>query len=161
MLSKRLSYRWPQDPYLRQRRKDKDGFSTFSSDSGNVHDFPEGFDLKANMVKSKSMTEYGEERERFVRGSSSRRFAKSILSLDLFDQCAFISRSSSKKTLTDLTDSGVSVVSDTPPVTHGTKDNRVLAWIMESDRGGRGTSYTHSEMSGKHGRYDCFLFYAL
>lgn len=124
--------RWPQDPHPRPRRKEKDGFSTFSSDSGNVHDFPEGFDHRMNMVKSKSMVEYGEDR--FVRGSSSR-------------------KSSSKKTLNDLTDSGVSVVSDTPPVSHAVKDNRVLAWVMESDRGGRSTGHTHSEMSGKHNRY--------
>ncbi|XP_025829569.1 axin-1 isoform X2 [Agrilus planipennis] len=122
--------RWTQEVYQRPRRKEKDGFSTFSSDSGNVHDFPEG-----HMVKSKSVPDYGDERDRFVRGTSR--------------------RSLSKKTLTDLTDSGVSVVSDTPPVTHPAlaKDSRVLAWIMESDKGGRGVGHTHSEMSGKHGRY--------
>lgn len=61
-------------------------------------------------------------------------------------------RSSSKKTLTDLTDSGVSVVSDTPPASHGgpAKDHRVLAWLMDSDRGSRSAGYTHSEMSAKH-----------
>ncbi|KAK9737109.1 Axin beta-catenin binding motif [Popillia japonica] len=122
--------RW-QTNYMRPRRKDKDGFSTFSSDSGNVHDFPEGSDHKTAMVKSKSMPEYADER--FVRGSVSR-------------------RSSSKKTLTDLTDSGVSVVSDTPPATHGvpTKEHRVLAWLMDSNTGSRSTGYTHSEMSAKH-----------
>lgn len=56
----------------------------------------------------------------------------------------------SKKALTDLTDSGVSVVSDTPPVVPPVKDNRVLAWLMESDKSGRGASHTHSEMSLKH-----------
>ncbi|GJQ72265.1 hypothetical protein Trydic_g3356 [Trypoxylus dichotomus] len=122
--------RW-QTNYMRPRRKDKDGFSTFSSDSGNVHDFPEGSEHKSAMVKSKSMPEYADER--FLRGSVSR-------------------RSSSKKTLTDLTDSGVSVVSDTPSVSHGgpAKDHRVLAWLMDSERGNRSTGYTHSEMSAKH-----------
>ncbi|XP_031353608.1 axin isoform X2 [Photinus pyralis] len=119
--------RWAQEQYARTRRKDKDVFSTFSGDSGNVHDFPESFDHKIGMVKSKSMTDYGEDK--FIRGSSR--------------------RSSSKKTINDLTDSGVSVVSDTPPV----KENRVLAWVIESDRSGRGTGYTHSEMSGKHSRH--------
>ncbi|XP_018561819.1 axin-1 [Anoplophora glabripennis] len=112
---------------LRPRRKDKDGFSTFSSDSGNVHDFAEGSEHKIAMVKSKSMPEYPEDR--FIRGSTGRR---------------------SKKALTDLTDSGVSVVSDTPPVIPPVKDNRVLAWLMESDKSGRGASHTHSEMSLKH-----------
>lgn len=64
-------------------------------------------------------------------------------------------RSSSKKTLTDLTDSGVSVVSDTPPVPHVLvppvgKDTRVLTWLMESDRPARTPLHTHSEMSMKH-----------
>ncbi|KAF5293498.1 hypothetical protein FQA39_LY02983 [Lamprigera yunnana] len=124
--------RWAQEQYTWTRRKDKDVFSTFSGDSGNVHDFPENFDHKMNMVKSKSMNEYGDEK--FVRGSCGR-------------------RSSSKKTINDLTDSGVSVVSDTPPVSMVVKDNRVLAWVMESDRAGRSSGYTHSEMSGKHSRH--------
>ncbi|KAJ8949071.1 hypothetical protein NQ318_016973 [Aromia moschata] len=118
-----------QSSYMRLRRKDKDGFSTFSSDSGNVHDFTEGSEHKLSMVKSKSMPEYADER--FIRGSTGR-------------------RSSSKKALTDFTDSGVSVVSDTPPVIPPVKDNRVLAWLMESDKSGRGASHTHSEMSLKH-----------
>lgn len=61
-----------QAPYMRFRRKEKDGFSTFSSDSGNVHDYPEAFDCRGVMVKSKSMPEYPEDR--FVRGGSSRRY---------------------------------------------------------------------------------------
>ncbi|KAK4874438.1 hypothetical protein RN001_013798 [Aquatica leii] len=124
--------RWAQEQYAWTRRKDKDVFSTFSGDSGNVHDFPEGFDHKMSMVKSKSMSEYTDDK--FVRGSCGR-------------------RSSSKKTINDLTDSGVSVVSDTPPVSLAVKENRVLAWVMDSDRSGRGSGYTHSEMSGKHGRH--------
>ncbi|CAH0564301.1 unnamed protein product [Brassicogethes aeneus] len=111
------------------RRRDKDGFSTFSSDSGNVHDYAESLEHKMSMVKSKSMPEYAEER--FGRNNSACR------------------RSSSKKTLTDFTDSGVSVVSDTPPALNmpPPKDNRVLAWLMESDKSGR---CTYSEMSPKH-----------
>ncbi|KAG5888939.1 hypothetical protein JTB14_012198 [Gonioctena quinquepunctata] len=117
-----------QAPYIRPRRKEKDGFSTFSGDSGNVHDYADGSEHKLAMVKSKSMPEYPEDR--FVRGPSGRR--------------------SSKKTLTELTDSGVSVVSDTIPSSAPVKDNRVLAWLMESDKSGRGSSHTHSEMSLKH-----------
>lgn len=107
---------------VRVRRKDKDGFSTFSGDSGNVHDFGE----EHKMVKSKSMPEYPEER--FGRGCATRR--------------------SSKKAPTEFTDSGVSVVSDTPP------DSRVRLWLEESERGSRTSSYTHTEMSGsKHSRH--------
>lgn len=114
---------------VRPRRKDKDGFSTFSGDSGNVYDFPEGSEHKISMVKSKSMLDYDE------------RFARNVGR-----------RSSSKKTLTDFTDSGVSVVSDTPPVVHHLpKDQtRVLTWLRESDRSIRTIGYTHSELSTKH-----------
>lgn len=44
----------------------------FSGDSGNIHDFSESFDHRS-MVKSKSMPEYSEERDRFIRGSTGRR----------------------------------------------------------------------------------------
>lgn len=126
-------------PY--RRRKEKDVFSTFSSDSGNVHDFAEGPEHRASsvgMTKSKSMQDYSDKeyQERFVRNSMSR-------------------RSSSKKTLTDLTDSGVSVVSDTSPMPHVPvlpvgNNSRVLTWLMESDRSGKGALHTHSELSSKH-----------
>lgn len=127
-----------QIPIGRPKRRDKDGYSTFSGDSGNVHDFQDGSEHRLSMVKSKSMPEYGDER--FVRSSASR-------------------RSGSKKTLTDFTDSGVSVVSDTPPVVPAVvpaiaKDNRVLAWLMEADRSTKSQSGTHSELSsGKHSRH--------
>lgn len=48
------------------------------------------------------------------------------------------------------TDSGVSVLSDTPPVSLQ-KDGRVIAWLLESEKSGRGTT-THSEMSMKQYR---------
>lgn len=115
---------------VRPRRKDKDGFSTFSGDSGNVYDLTEGSEHKLSMVKSKSMLDYD---ERFMRSSVGR-------------------RSSSKRTLTDFIDSGVSVVSDTPPVVHDiSKDpGRVLTWLREADRSVRSGGYSHSEMSMKH-----------
>lgn len=149
-------------PYGRSRRKEKDVFSTFSSDSGNVHDFPEGSDHRASaagMTKSKSMPDYGDKndylQERFVRQSISRRYANYLRFIVVVINLFLIYRSSSKKTLTDLTDSGVSVVSDTCPLPHVPvlpvgKDSRVLTWLMESDRSGRGTMHTHSELSGKH-----------
>lgn len=49
-------------------------------------------------------------------------------------QC-FVFRSLSRKTLTDLTDSGVSVVSDTPPLHSSVPPHqphsRILMWIQE------------------------------
>lgn len=115
---------------IRPRRKDKDGISTYSGDSGNVYDFPEGSEHKHSMVKSKSLMDYD---ERFTRSGVGR-------------------RSSSKKTLNDFTDSGVSVVSDTPPVVHDlTKDtSRVMTWLREPDRSPKGIGYSHSEMCMKH-----------
>lgn len=93
-------------PYKHRQsnRRKKDG-SIFSTDSGNVHDFPEGSENKFRMVTSKSMPEYPDDR--FVRGAVGR-------------------RSASKKTVADLTDSGVSVVSDVPPAIN----SRVQAWLM-------------------------------
>lgn len=129
-----------------RRRKERDVFSTFSSDSGNVHDFPDPETCSGGLPKSRSVPDYHDrdyllQDGRFVRQSISR-------------------RSSSKKTLTDLTDSGVSVVSDSPPVvlpapTGGVKEARVLTWLMEStDRRqapGGCSSHTHSELSaGRH-----------
>ncbi|XP_075231655.1 protein axin isoform X2 [Lycorma delicatula] len=107
-------------------RKERDVFSTFSSDSGNVHDFPEGSEHRLHMTKSKSMPEYGEAN---VTGHDGR-FRQSSR-----EWCGSGSRRwSSKKT--ELTDSGVSVVSDTPPisVSHTNKDSRVLSWLLESDK---------------------------
>lgn len=108
--------------WLRPRRKDKDGVSTFSVDSGNVYDFPEGPEHKS---KPKSLLEF---EERFARAGASRR--------------------SSRKTLTDYTDSGVSVVSETPPVAHE-PSRHLLAWLKEPDRPGRAAGYSHSEMGAR------------
>jgi hypothetical protein len=57
----------------------------------------------------------------------------------------------SRKTLTDLTDSGVSVVSDTPPCP--TKDSsRVLSWLIQSETQQivSGSGYSHSDSSSRH-----------
>jgi axin 1 len=121
--------RWGQP---RPRRREKDVFSTFSGDSGNVHDFS---DEHRSMTKSKSIPEYGNE-DRFSRATSCR-------------------RSATKKTLTDLTDSGVSVVSDSASVgvVQVAKDSRVLTWLMDSDRSGKvgGGTHAHSEMAVREG----------
>ncbi|XP_019762013.2 axin isoform X1 [Dendroctonus ponderosae] len=103
--------------HLHPSRRRKDG-SIFSNDSGNVQDFAEGSEHKCGMVKSKSMPEYSEDR--LLRGAIGRRPA-------------------TKKIFTDLTDSGVSVVSDGPPANIPMKDSRVVAWLMSG----------HNEMSAK------------
>ncbi|KAK7868462.1 hypothetical protein R5R35_011211 [Gryllus longicercus] len=139
----------------RHPRKEKDVFSTFSSDSGNVHDFTEGSEHKHHMPKSKSMPDYQEAQKQDVYSplqGYDPRFRQSR------DVCR---RSSSKKTLTDLTDSGVSVVSDSTPVIPASsqcKDNRVLSWLMESEKSAS-TSHSHSERdvgaSNKHSKMRC------
>lgn len=63
--------RWVQGAYMRPRRKDKDGMSIFSTDSGNVYDFPEGSEQKLAMARSRTMPDYGDER--FGRSSANRR----------------------------------------------------------------------------------------
>ncbi|XP_017770962.1 PREDICTED: axin isoform X1 [Nicrophorus vespilloides] len=105
-------------------RLDKDGFSLYSCDSGNVHDYAEGSDHVKVMVKSKSMP----ERDRFMRGNNPNR------------RCSV---TSSKKTLNDFTDSGVSVYSDVPPTAHA-KNQRL--WHQDVDCR-NSASYTSSEPS--------------
>ncbi|KAJ9597773.1 hypothetical protein L9F63_011381 [Diploptera punctata] len=140
--------------YSRHVRKEKDVFSTFSSDSGNVHDFPECPEHKhhggsGHMPKSKSMPDYQDAQKQDVYSSMTGHESR-------FRQGRDVSRkSSSKKTLTDLTDSGVSVVSDSTPVVHPSaqcKDSKVLSWLMESEKQVSSTSHCHSEReaSSKH-----------
>lgn len=140
--------------YTHHVRKEKDVFSTFSSDSGNVHDFPEASEHKhhggsGHIPKSKSMPDYQDAQKQDMHTSLSGHDFR-------FRQSKDSSRkSSSKKTLTDLTDSGVSVVSDCTPVTHPIaqcKDNsRVLSWLMDTDKQISSASHCHSEREGaKH-----------
>lgn len=56
-----------------------------------------------------------------------------------------MSRSASKTTLNYLTDSGVSVLSDTLPSSHNPQ-----SWTSESYRSGRGIENMHGEMIQKH-----------
>ncbi|KAG8038835.1 hypothetical protein G9C98_003142 [Cotesia typhae] len=98
-----------------KQRKDKDGYSTFSIDSGNIHDFAEGDFAGASSLssstthlpKSKSVpSEFADcQDQRFRRSDMSR-------------------RSATKKSLTELTDSGVSVVSASIDVPAASKDCR-------------------------------------
>lgn len=43
----------------------QDVFSTFSSDSGNVHDFPEGSEHRHHIPKSKSMPDYADVQDMY------------------------------------------------------------------------------------------------
>ncbi|KAK3928469.1 Axin-1 [Frankliniella fusca] len=140
----------------RHARKEKDVFSTFSSDSGNVHDFVEGSEHKhhAHVPKSKSVPDYVETLKQ--EGYADARYR---------DRPGTCRRSSSRKTLTDQTDSGVSVVSDTPAalvaavpgVPTQMKDSKVLSWLLESEREkqhtsstGDGSWHARSESSSKY-----------
>ncbi|XP_021931929.1 axin isoform X2 [Zootermopsis nevadensis] len=135
--------------YPRHMRKEKDVFSTFSSDSGNVHDFPEGSEHKhhggsGHMPKSKSMPDYQDVQKQDLPGHDFR-----------FRQSRDSNRkSSSKKTSTELTDSGVSVVSDSTPVTsHPSTQckDKVLSWLLDSDKLVSAASHCHSEReASKH-----------
>lgn len=81
--------------------KFQDAFSTFSSDSGNVHDFSEGYD-RVLLPKSKSMPDYSESSDAY----------SSLPGHGRAREWAGSSRNKYRKP-PELTDSGVSVVSDT------------------------------------------------
>ncbi|KAK6624205.1 hypothetical protein RUM44_011064 [Polyplax serrata] len=93
-------------PYTaRYPKKEKDVFSTFSTDSGNIHDFTDASESGRHFPKSKSFPDYPdpqnsvtgyESRNRSSRDGNSRRI-------------------NSKKPASETTDSGVSVISDTVP----------------------------------------------
>ncbi|XP_050581255.1 axin isoform X3 [Bombus affinis] len=120
-------------PY--KQRKEKDVFSTFSADSGNIHDFQEGSDLVgagsmsslgSHLPKSKSVpSDYADslhKQDLYLQGHDQR-----------FRRSDMTRRSATKKSMTELTDSGVSVVSDVPPSTIS-KDIRLLSWLKETDK---------------------------
>ncbi|XP_044591330.1 axin isoform X4 [Cotesia glomerata] len=108
-----------------KQRKDKDGYSTFSIDSGNIHDFAEGDFAGASSLssstthlpKSKSVpSEFADclhKPDLYLQGQDQR-FRRSDMSR----------RSATKKSLTELTDSGVSVVSASIDVPAASKDCR-------------------------------------
>lgn len=154
----------------RHIRKEKDVFSTFSSDSGNVHDYMEGSgsEHRQHVPKSKSVPDYVETlKQEAYRDARDTDRDVAARYRDRQDRQAMYRRSSSsRKTLTDQTDSGVSVVSDTqPPAPSGVpgvplptlvKDSKVLSWLLESERDkthastGEGSWHSRSETSSKH-----------
>ncbi|XP_014473212.1 PREDICTED: axin isoform X2 [Dinoponera quadriceps] len=132
-------------PY--KQRKEKDVFSTFSVDSGNIHDFQEGSDLVgagsmsslgSHLPKSKSVpSDYADslhKQDMYLQGHEQQRFRRSDVTR----------RSATKKSMTELTDSGVSVVSDVPPSI--SKDIRLLSRFKEVDKK---VELKHSSRHGK------------
>ncbi|KAK1125923.1 hypothetical protein K0M31_005458 [Melipona bicolor] len=141
---RRSTHNYPR-PY--KQRKEKDVFSTFSADSGNIHDFQEGSDLigagsmsslGSHLPKSKSVpSDYADslhKQDLYLQGHDQR-----------FRRSDMTRRSATKKSMTELTDSGVSVVSDAPP---SSKDIRLLSWLKESDKK---ADIKHSRHGKKYG----------
>ncbi|XP_033334769.1 protein axin isoform X2 [Megalopta genalis] len=135
-------------PRSYKQRKEKDVFSTFSADSGNIHDFQEGSDLVgagsmsslgSHLPKSKSVpSDYADslhKQDLYLQGHDQR-----------FRRSDMTRRSATKKSMTELTDSGVSVVSDAPPSTIS-KDIRLLSWLKETDK----KDIKHSRHGKKYG----------
>ncbi|XP_006564444.2 axin isoform X2 [Apis mellifera] len=143
---RRSTHNYPR-PY--KQRKEKDVFSTFSADSGNIHDFQEGSDLVgagsmsslgSHLPKSKSVpSDYADslhKQDLYLQGHDQR-----------FRRSDMTRRSATKKSMTELTDSGVSVVSDAPPSTIS-KDIRLLSWLKETDKK---ADIKHSRHGKKYG----------
>lgn len=143
---RRSTHNYPR-PY--KQRKEKDVFSTFSADSGNIHDFQEGSDLLgagsmsslgSHLPKSKSVpSDYADslhKQDLYLQGHDQR-----------FRRSDMTRRSATKKSMTELTDSGVSVVSDAPPSTIS-KDIRLLSWLKETDKK---ADVKHSRHGKKYG----------
>ncbi|XP_076671655.1 protein axin isoform X2 [Andrena cerasifolii] len=143
---RRSTHNYPR-PF--KQRKEKDVFSTFSADSGNIHDFQEGSDLVgagsmsslgSHLPKSKSVpSDYADslhKQDLYLQGHDQR-----------FRRSDMTRRSATKKSMTELTDSGVSVVSDAPPSTIS-KDIRLLSWLKETDKK---ADVKHSRHGKKYG----------
>ncbi|XP_026668830.1 axin-2 isoform X2 [Ceratina calcarata] len=141
---RRSTHNYPR-PY--KQRKEKDVFSTFSADSGNIHDFQEGSDLVgagsmsslgSHLPKSKSVpSDYADslhKQDLYLQGHDQR-----------FRRSDMTRRSATKKSMTELTDSGVSVVSDAPPSAIS-KD--IISWLKESDKK---ADVKHSRHGKKYG----------
>nr|XP_027209204.1 axin-1-like [Penaeus vannamei] len=126
--------------HTRRRDRGQDVNSTFSSDSGNVADYYESNERGAlhPLPKSRSMPEYMENYAGTSSdgGSSGRRQSSGR-------------RSSSRRPPADLTDSGVSVVSDSGPslAPSASSTERVTSWLLESDKfsGSGSTSSVYPE----------------
>ncbi|XP_050460335.1 axin isoform X2 [Cataglyphis hispanica] len=116
-------------PRSYKQRKEKDVDSTFSVDSGNIHDFQDGSELVgassmsslgSHLPKSKSVpSDYVDSL--YLQGHEQR-----------FRRSDMTRRSATKKSMAELTDSGVSVVSDVPPSIN--KDIRLIPRFKEADK---------------------------
>lgn len=130
----------------RQHRDATSGIgSTFSGDSGNVHDYYSDTQRHShgNMIKSHSMPEYYLQQQQTCASASASAVFGAVGAGG--NSAATVGRRSTtgKRLTLAETDSGVSVVSDTPPVV----PDRVLNWVLESEIETREIPYTHSEMS--------------
>ncbi|XP_018310915.1 axin isoform X2 [Mycetomoellerius zeteki] len=140
---RRPTHNYPR-PY--KQRKEKDMDSTFSVDSGNIHDYQEGSDLVgagsmsslgSHLPKSKSVpSDYGDflHKQDLHGQGHDQRFRRSDMTR----------RSATKKSMTELTDSGVSVVSDVQPSIN--KDVRLMPRFKEMDKK---IDLKHSSRHGK------------
>ncbi|XP_018343014.1 PREDICTED: axin isoform X3 [Trachymyrmex septentrionalis] len=140
---RRPTHNYPR-PY--KQRKEKDMDSTFSVDSGNIHDFQEGSDLVgagsmsslgSHLPKSKSVpSDYGDflHKQDLHGQGHDQRFRRSDMTR----------RSATKKSMTELTDSGVSVVSDVQPSIN--KEVRLMPRFKEMDKK---IDLKHSSRHGK------------
>ncbi|XP_018898542.1 axin isoform X1 [Bemisia tabaci] len=120
---------YPYNTSRSSRKKDKDGISIVSVDSGNIHDLSEGSEhyhyspshSSHYLPKSKSMPDYAHSLDQPKPDSTFMNTSH---------------RSSSRwwnsKKPGDLTDSGVSVVSDTPPVIPFKDKNRLRTFATSS-----------------------------
>ncbi|XP_071556453.1 axin isoform X3 [Temnothorax nylanderi] len=139
---RRPAHNYPR-PY--KQRKEKDMDSTFSVDSGNIHDFPEGSDLVgagsmsslgSHLPKSKSVpsdySDFLHKQDLHIQGHDQR-----------FRRSDMTRRSATKKSMTELTDSGVSVVSDVQPSIN--KDVRLMPRFKEDKK----VDLKHSSRHGK------------
>ncbi|XP_070151361.1 axin isoform X1 [Polyergus mexicanus] len=121
-------------PRSYKQRKEKDVDSTFSVDSGNIHDFQDGSEL----VGASSMSSLGSHLPKSKSVPSD--YADSLYKQDLylqgheqrFRRSDMTRRSATKKSMAELTDSGVSVVSDVPPSIN--KDIRLIPRFKEADK---------------------------
>lgn len=127
------------------KRQHRETGSTFSGDSGNVHDYySDTQHHPPHMVKSHSMPEYYLQPP--TASSQSGLIGAGGIGVPGGSSVGTAGRrgtSGSKRMTLVETDSGVSVVSDTPPVV----PDRVLNWVLESEIGTKGIGYSHSEMS--------------
>lgn len=127
---RRPAYNYPRS----YKRKEKDVDSTFSVDSGNIHDFQDGSEL----VGASSMSSLGSHLPKSKSVPSD--YADSLHKQDLylqgheqrFRRSDMTRRSATKKSMAELTDSGVSVVSDVPPSVN--KDIRLMPRFKEADK---------------------------